>query len=64
MASPGQLAQAYSQGTVGLCLSLTNYSLIPQEMMACGMPCVDIAGGSSEATFGADGPWSWPRPTR
>ncbi len=41
---------------MGLCLSMTNYSLIPQEMMACGMPCVDLRGGSSEAVFGADGP--------
>ena len=56
VAAPADLARAYGQCTVGLCLSATNYSLIPQEMMACGMPCVDIAGGSSEATFGADGP--------
>ena len=49
------------EGTVGLCLSLTNYSLIPQEMMACGMPCVDIAGGSSEATSAPTGRWSWPQ---
>jgi glycosyltransferase involved in cell wall biosynthesis len=56
VATPGQLAHAYCEGTVGACLSLTNYSLIPQEMMACGMPCVDVAGGSSESTFGADGP--------
>ena len=41
---------------MGLCLSLTNYSLIPQEMMACGLPCVDLAGGSPEAEFGTDGP--------
>jgi glycosyltransferase involved in cell wall biosynthesis len=56
VATPAQLAAAYSESTVGLCLSLTNYSLIPQEMLACGLPCVDIAGGSSEAVFGADGP--------
>lgn len=56
VATPARLAAAYSESTVGLCLSLTNYSLIPQEMMACGLPCVDIAGGSSEAVFGADGP--------
>ena len=56
IATPGQLAQAFNEATVGLCLSLTNYSLIPQEMMACGMPCVDVAGGSSEAVFGTDGP--------
>jgi glycosyltransferase involved in cell wall biosynthesis len=56
VAMPPRLAEAYSEATVALCLSLTNYSLIPQEMMACGLPCVDLAGGSSEAVFGADGP--------
>jgi GT2 family glycosyltransferase/glycosyltransferase involved in cell wall biosynthesis len=56
VAMPSRLAEAYSEATVGLCLSLTNYSLIPQEMLACGLPCVDVAGGSSEAVFGDDGP--------
>lgn len=56
IASPEQLAWTYSQGTVGLCLSATNYSLIPQEMLACGMPCVDLAGISAESVFGKDGP--------
>ena len=50
------LAQVYSEGTVGLCLSLTNYSIVPKEMLACGMPCVDVSGRSAEADFGADGP--------
>jgi glycosyltransferase involved in cell wall biosynthesis len=54
--SPGELARVYNEGTVGLVLSLTNYSLIPQEMLACGMPCVDLAGISAEGIFGADGP--------
>jgi glycosyltransferase involved in cell wall biosynthesis len=54
--SPRELAQLYNEGTVGLVLSLTNYSLIPQEMLACGMPCVDLAGISAEGIFGADGP--------
>jgi GT2 family glycosyltransferase len=53
---PRQLAALYSQGTVGLVLSMTNYSLIPQEMLACGLPCVDLLGGCSEAVFGGDGP--------
>ena len=52
---PEVLAWRYSEATVGLCLSLTNYSLIPQEMMACGLPCVDLAGGSTEAEIGRDG---------
>jgi O-antigen biosynthesis protein len=50
------LAERYNEATVGVCLSLTNYSLIPQEMMACGLPCVDLAGHSSEMAFGHDGP--------
>jgi glycosyltransferase involved in cell wall biosynthesis/GT2 family glycosyltransferase len=54
--SPAELADRYSRALVGLSLSLTNYSLIPQEMMACGLPCVDLAGGSPEAMFGRDGP--------
>jgi O-antigen biosynthesis protein len=54
--SPEVLAWRYSEATVGICLSLTNYSLIPQEMMACGLPCVDLAGRSPEAVFGRDGP--------
>jgi glycosyltransferase involved in cell wall biosynthesis/GT2 family glycosyltransferase len=55
IASREALARCYSEGTVGLCLSLTNYSLIPQEMLACGLPCVDVAGGSTEAELGRDG---------
>ena len=54
--NPDVLAWRYSEATVGLCLSMTNYSLIPQEMMACGLPCVDLAGRSPEAVFGRDGP--------
>ena len=52
--SPEVLAWHYSAATAGLCLSLTNYSLIPQEMLACGLPCVDLAGGSTEAELGRD----------
>jgi len=55
IAPPAELARRYCEATVGLCLSLTHYSLIPQEMMACGLPCVDVAGGSGEAVFGASG---------
>jgi O-antigen biosynthesis protein len=52
---PEVLARRYRQATVGVCLSLTNYSLIPQEMLACGLPCVDLAGASTEAELGRDG---------
>jgi O-antigen biosynthesis protein len=52
---PEQLAWQYSEASVGFCLSLTNYSLIPQEMLACGLPCVDLAGASTENEIGRDG---------
>ncbi len=55
-AQPEQLARLYSEATVGLCLSLTNFSLMPKEMLACGLPCVELAGVSAESIFGADGP--------
>jgi glycosyltransferase involved in cell wall biosynthesis len=54
--SASQLALLYSQATVGLCLSLTNFSLMPKEMLACGLPCVELAGVSAESIFGAGGP--------
>jgi glycosyltransferase involved in cell wall biosynthesis/GT2 family glycosyltransferase len=53
--SPAQLARLYSEASVGLCLSLTNFSLMPKEMLACGLPCVELAGVSAESIFGADG---------
>jgi O-antigen biosynthesis protein len=53
---PVRLADLYRSATVGLVLSLTNPSLIPLEMMACGLPCVDVAGEAMRSTFGADGP--------
>jgi glycosyltransferase involved in cell wall biosynthesis len=56
IAAPEQLAWAYAEATVGVVLSMTNYSLVPQEMLACGLPCVDLAGFSAEGVFGADGP--------
>jgi O-antigen biosynthesis protein len=56
VATPEQLAWAYSEATAGLSLSLTNHSLIPQEMLACGLPCVELSGRSAEAVFGAAGP--------
>ena len=54
--TPEQLSWLYSQSTVGLCLSMTNFSLMPKEMLACGLPCVELAGVSAESIFGADGP--------
>lgn len=53
---PDRLAHAYASSAVGLVLSLTNPSLVPTEMLACGLPVVDLASASMRATFGPDGP--------
>jgi O-antigen biosynthesis protein len=54
--TPAQLPALYAQASVGLCLSLTNFSLMPKEMLACGLPCVELAGVSAESIFGEHGP--------
>ncbi len=51
-----RLSELYSQATVGVVLSLTNPSLVGLEMMACGLPCVELASEAMVASFGADGP--------
>jgi glycosyltransferase involved in cell wall biosynthesis len=53
---PDRLAHAYASAAVGVVLSLTNPSLIPTEMLACGLPVVDVASDAMRATFGDDGP--------
>ena len=52
---PGGVARAYAEATVGMVLSLTNHSLVAQEMAACGLPAVELRTASTEAAFG-DGP--------
>lgn len=53
---PDALAHAYASATVGVVLSLTNPSLVPTEMLACGLPVVDVRSDAMVATFGLDGP--------
>jgi O-antigen biosynthesis protein len=53
---PPALAHAYASAVVGVVASLTNPSLVPTEMLACGLPVVDVASDSMLATFGPDGP--------
>jgi len=45
------LAQLYSDGDVGLVFSTTNPSLIPYEMMACGLPVIDLARGDNAVNY-------------
>ena len=42
--SRDQCAELYNRCAVGLCISSTNPSRIPFEMMACGLPVVDFYG--------------------
>jgi glycosyltransferase involved in cell wall biosynthesis len=48
---PPDVARAYAQAGVGLVLSLTNHSLAAQEMVACGLPAVELRTPSTEAAF-------------
>ena len=50
----GSLADLYNEATVGLVISLTNYSRMPKEMMACGLPVVDVRHPSVVAAFASD----------
>jgi glycosyltransferase involved in cell wall biosynthesis len=50
------LPAIYAEATVGLVLSMTNYSLVAQEMLACGLPCVELDAPSVVKAFGRDGP--------
>jgi O-antigen biosynthesis protein len=52
--SEPELAGLYAGATVGVSLSLTNYSRVSQEMLACGLPCVELDGPSVRAALGGD----------
>jgi len=46
-----ELAALYNEATLGLVLSLTNYSMLPQEMIACGLPVIDIRRNNTETSY-------------
>jgi glycosyltransferase involved in cell wall biosynthesis len=46
-----QLASLYRRATVGLVLSSTNPSIVPLEMMACGLPVLDLHTDATAAEF-------------
>ncbi|WP_165924102.1 MULTISPECIES: glycosyltransferase family 4 protein [unclassified Neorhizobium] len=37
-----ELAQLYREATIGVVFSVTNHSLVNKEMMACGLPVIDL----------------------
>ncbi len=49
-----ELARLYAEATVGVSLSLTNYSRVSQEMLACGLPCVELDTPSVRAALGGE----------
>lgn len=51
IASQDTLAEIFRNADVGVVFSATNYSLVPQEMMACGLPIVELDGESTRAIF-------------
>ncbi|HXB16057.1 MAG TPA: glycosyltransferase family 4 protein [Solirubrobacteraceae bacterium] len=52
---PAALARLYGRAQVGMVLSMTNPSLVNLEMMACGLPCVELASDAMSASFGESG---------
>lgn len=46
-----QCAELYNKCSVGLCISATNPSRIPFEMMACGLPVVDVFSNNNLYDF-------------
>lgn len=51
-----ELARLYRGAAVGLSVSLTNYSLVPQEMLACGLPVVEMELPPVRAAYPEAGP--------
>lgn len=49
--TPAQLGELYRESDIGVVFSTTNYSLIPLEMMACGLPLVELDVPSTRAVF-------------
>lgn len=49
--TPTRLGDLYRRCDIGMVFSATNYSLIPMEMMACGLPVVELDVESTRAVF-------------
>jgi O-antigen biosynthesis protein len=52
---PAELAALYRRASVGLVFSLTNLSLVTQEMMASGLPVVELNGDNVSSLLGESG---------
>jgi glycosyltransferase involved in cell wall biosynthesis len=47
-----ELAALYRKATLGLAFSPTNPSMVPFEMMACGLPVIDLDVDGNELNYG------------
>jgi len=52
--SASELAELYRSASVGLVFSATNHAIIPKEMMACGLPVMELDGASTRAVYPED----------
>lgn len=52
---PTELTKLYSSSTIGLAFSTTNPSMIPFEMLACGLPVIDLDYGDNSVNYGEPG---------
>jgi glycosyltransferase involved in cell wall biosynthesis len=46
-----ELANLYRRCDFGITFSATNYALVPQEMMACGLPVIELDNESTRAIY-------------
>lgn len=53
--TPEKLSWVYAEATVGVAFSLTHGSLVPHDMMACGLPVVDLDGFGTAAEHARTG---------
>jgi glycosyltransferase involved in cell wall biosynthesis len=52
---PAELARLYRRASVGLVFSLTTHSLVAHEMMAAGLPVVELEGDNVASALGESG---------
>jgi len=52
---PAELAELYRRASVGVVFSLTTHSLVAHEMMASGLPVVELEGENVSSALGPSG---------
>jgi glycosyltransferase involved in cell wall biosynthesis len=52
---PSELAALYRRASAGVVFSLTTHSLVAQEMMASGVPLVELGGANVSSALGSSG---------